>query len=659
MCGIVGIVQFDGQPVNRDLLGRMIDILAHRGPDARGVALCSGGGARVGLGHARLKIVDLSDAAGQPMSNEDGSIWVVFNGEIYNFKELRASLEARGCRFRTASDTEVLLRLYEAEGERCVQALDGMFAFAVWDARRGSLLLARDRVGKKPLFYAATPTRIVFASEIKALLRHPGIEPEVNVGALPSLFLYGYVPTPDTCYRGIQKLPPGHLLRVSADRPPQVEAYWDLSPTCPSSDGAFQEAGAAARVRELVTAAVRRRLIADVPLGAFLSGGLDSTIIVGVMSRLLQEPVRTFSIGFAGDPHFDETAYARLAARRFGTVHTEFVAEPSSVSLIERLVWHHDGPFADSSAIPTYLLSRLTRHHVTVALSGDGGDELFAGYLRFYAAVAAEHAPRWMRRGAARVGSAVPEWGSPRSLLRRAKKFAGSAALPFPERFSRWISVFYEDLQALLPDDRGLPAHRAGEAGAPAPLAALAPHLRRCEPASPLAQLLYLNFKTYLLDDLLVKMDRCSMAHGLEARSPFLDRDLVEHVFRLPDRMKLRWGRTKVILRDAFSDLVPREILRRGKMGFGVPLRAWFTGALRGYLHDMLLAPEARLRRYVNAAYVQSLCAEYLAGRADHSHRIWMLLTFEVWLRNLSLEPADGANPAALSGATATTAVYR
>ncbi len=644
MCGIVGMVHFDGQPVERHLLSRMTDALAHRGPDARGLRMISGGAAHVGLGHTRLKIVDLSDAAGQPMANADGSVSIVFNGEIYNFKDLRASLQARGYRFSTSSDTEVLLRLYEAEGERCVQSLDGMFAFAIWDQRQGCLLLVRDRVGKKPLFYAATPAQIVFASEIKALLRHPSVAPEVNAEALPALFLYGYVPTPQTCYRGIHKLPPGHLLRMNADGRVRIEAYWDL-PLSPPTGRAPTEAQAAARVRELVTRAVRRRLMADVPVGAFLSGGLDSSIIVGVMSRLLREPVRTFSIGFAGDPRFDETAYARLAARRFGTTHTEFVAEPSSVELVERLVWHHDGPFADSSAIPTYLLARLTREHVTVALNGDGGDELFAGYLRFAATLVSERVPAWARGWAARLCAGRPESARHRSLLRRVQKFAGSAALPFAERFTRWVSVFYDDLPRLL-DEPSTPGARAGVTPPPA---ALAPFLARSAAASPLTQLLSLNLKTYLLDDLLVKMDRCSMAHGVEARSPFLDRELLEYVFGLPDRLKLRGGRTKVILRTAFADLLPPEILRRGKMGFGVPLRAWFTSDLQGYLQEVLLAPTARLRGYLDQRYVRELCQAHGAGGADYSSRLWLLLTFEMWLRNLSLQPAGESRPEALA----------
>ncbi|MDP3722455.1 MAG: asparagine synthase (glutamine-hydrolyzing) [Candidatus Omnitrophota bacterium] len=630
MCGIVGMLQWDGQAVEEAVLAEALASLSHRGPEGRGqVVLKNTPPCSVGLAHARLKIIDLSEEASQPMSNDDQSVWIVFNGEIYNFLELRASLQQRGVRFRTASDTEVLLRLYEAEGVRCVERLEGMFAFAVWDARHRTLLLGRDRVGKKPLFYYADPGsgRFAFASEIKALLRYPTIVPEVDAEALPAFFLFGYVPTPHTLYRGICQLPPGHLLTLNDDGRLQIEAYWDVPLAAPSVHRAPSEAEAVDRVRELLTAAVRRRLVADVPLGAFLSGGIDSSIIVGLMSRLQREPVRTFSIGFSGDSRFDETRYARLVARHFGTQHTEFRVEPSAVELIDQLVWHYDGPFADSSAIPTYLLAQLTKEHVTVALNGDGGDELFAGYLRFCATLWSERVPLALRRAARSLLTNLPPWGGPRSPWGRLQKFAGSAALPFTERFTRWVAVFYEDLPHLW----------TGTNGAGAPLAALDPYVRRCRNASPLTQLLYLNVKTYLPDDLLVKADRCSMAHALEARSPFLDRELLEYVFSLPDAMKLRWGRTKVILRQAFTDMLPQPVLRRGKMGFGVPLQRWFRTDLKDFLQDVLLSSGACWRQYLDASYVGSLVEAHVSGRADHSHRLWTLLTFEVWLQNLSL----------------------
>ncbi len=621
MCGFCGIVQWNGEPVGREVLTRMVQRIRYRGPDESRVEEPL---PHVGLAHARLRVIDLSAAAQQPMASQDGALWLVYNGEIYNYRELRASLEQRGVRFRSASDTEVILKLYEADGARCVEQLDGMFAFAVWDGRRRSLFLARDRVGKKPLYYYAASGLFAFASEIKALCAHPAITPEIDADVLPAFFLHGYVPTPATFYRGIQSLPPGHWLQVEPDGTSRLESYWTLpSPT--SAPAPVSEADARQRVRTLVTEAVERRLISDVPLGAFLSGGVDSSIVVGLMSRLTHEPVRTFSIGFAGDRHFDETSYARLVATRFGTVHTEFVVEPPTADFVERLVWHHDGPFGDSSAIPTYLLAQLTRQHVTVALNGDGGDEIFAGYLRFAAVLASERLPWWMRQALHGLLARLPAWGGHRTLFRRLQKFAAGATLPPAERLSHWSSVFYDDLPRLLPQWGSI--HRSSE---------LLSGLDASAASSPLGRLLRANVRTYLLDDLLVKMDRCSMAHGLETRSPFLDRALMEYVFELPDHLKLRGLQTKRILRAAFADLLPPAILRRGKMGFGVPLRLWFRNSLRDYLGDLLLAPDARLRSYVDPSYVRALYHAHLSGRADHSHRLWTLLTFEVWLRGLS-----------------------
>ena len=642
MCGIAGLMT-RGEPMEVERLTAMLSCLSHRGPEQQGTRLLADNAVWVGLGHARLKIIDLSDAAAQPMGNEDGSVWVVFNGEIYNYRELRATLAQRGVRFRSASDTEVLLRWYEAEGADCLRRFDGMFAMAVWDAKRRRMILARDRVGKKPLFYAAGPDRLAFASEIKALLQCPGIGSEVNRQTLPAFFSYGYVPSPDTLYQGILQLPPGHVAEAAPDGTIRLDAYWRIPHAESSSSRSPTEPEASSRVRELLTAAVRRRLVADVPLGAFLSGGLDSSIIVGIMSRLMPEPVKTFSIGFAKQPYFDETAYARLVAARWRTQHTEFQLEPASVELVERLVWHYDGPFADSSAIPTYLLSQLARRHVTVALTGDGGDELFAGYLRFQAALLAERLPAWARHGLRRFGRSLPFLGGVRGPIRRLQKFADGVTLPLAERFTRWIAVFDEDLPMLL-------AHRAdGASRSLAGMGADGPW----DKASPLSKLLRLNLSTYLLDDLLVKMDRCSMAHALEARSPFLDRELLEYVWRLPDHMKLRWGSTKYLLRRACADLVPPAVLRRGKMGFGVPLEAWFASDLRDYLHEHLLTPDARLRRYVNQAYVRQLYDAHLARRADYSDRLWTLLTFEVWLRTRTAwavpqraQPAVNGSPA-------------
>jgi asparagine synthase (glutamine-hydrolysing) len=637
MCGICGVIDLDGHPVPPAVLGRMMESLAHRGPDGRGTFFhADGGGHAVALGHLRLAIIDLSPSGTQPMTNEDGTLWITFNGEIYNFRELRAELRAAGHPFHSDSDTEVILHLYEEMGDRCVERLDGMFAFALWDARRGRALLARDRAGKKPLYVHRDRRRLVFASEIKALLGHPDVPDDVDEAVIPQYLSFGYAVPPATFYRSIEEVLPGHVMTVSATGDVTTRPYWDLR--FPDADRvtAIREAAAADRVRELLTRAVEKRLISDVPLGAFLSGGLDSTIVVGLMSRLSAEPVRTFSIGFAGDPAFDETRYARIASERFGTRHTEFVVEPRAVDLVDTLTHHHDGPFGDSSAIPTFLLSRLTRQHVTVALSGDGGDEVFAGYLRFKAALIGERMPAALTRLGAWAVGALPESLQHHSRLRLAQRFFGAAGESLYERVARWTAFFSDDLETVLDPDlrRRLPPIDR--------LANVRPHLARIASWSPLSRLLYLNAKTYLPNDLLVKTDRCSMANSLEVRSPFLDHALMEYVAGLPDDLKLRRGSAKYVLRRAFEDLVPDAIAARGKRGFGVPLGTWFRGELADYLGDVLGA-DARCYEWLDGGVVRRLLAEHRRGERDHGQRLWSVLTLETWLRRPRREPAWAA----------------
>ena len=627
MCGICGVVDFDGEPVAPDVLARMMTTIAHRGPDGQGTFLHGelGAGPSVALGHLRLAVVDLSPNAAQPMTNEDGTLWITFNGEIYNFRELRDRLSDRHP-FRSSSDTEAILHLYEELGDACVAELEGMFAFALWDGRRRRLLLARDRMGKKPLYVYRDPRRLVFASEIKALLAHPKVPDDVNEAAIPEYFSFGYVVPPATFRRSIESVRPGHVMTVSATGEVASRPYWELRFPPAHAVAPVTDAQAVATVRDMVTAAVARRLVADVPLGAFLSGGIDSTIVVGVMSRLVDEPVRTFSIGFTGDAAFDETRYARLAAERFGTRHTEFSVEPRAVDLVDTLTHHHDGPFGDSSAIPTYLLSRLTRQHVTVALSGDGGDEAFAGYLRFQAGVVSERLPTSVRRLGGWAMAALPASVHHHSRLRMAQRFFGASGASLDERFAAWGAFFGDDLDRLL--DARLRQRLPARDG----VAHFRPHLHRVEGCSTLSRLLYLNAKTYLPEDLLVKADRCSMANALEVRSPFLDHRLVEYAAGLPDRLKLRRGVTKYVLRRAFHDLVPPEIARRAKRGFGVPLGAWFRGVLADYLHDVL-GPGARCHEWLDRAYVSRLLTEHRQARRDHGQRLWAILTFETWLR--------------------------
>jgi asparagine synthase (glutamine-hydrolysing) len=617
MCGICGYLAREG-PATAKPVRAMAGTLAHRGPDGEGFHVEGS----VALGHRRLSIIDLSDAAREPMTNEDGSLWLVFNGEIYNFREIRRTLEPRH-RFRSRSDGEVILHLYEEKGRGAVAELDGMFAFALWDARRRRLLLARDRAGKKPLFYHDGPSLFAFASETKALLAHPGVPHERDPDALPLFLTYGYVPTPGTFYRGIQSLPPGHSMVVGEAGAAEPERYWRARF---ASRDALSDAEAEERFRSLLRAAVARRLVADVPLGAFLSGGLDSSTVVALMAEAAGGRVKTFTIGFAGHAEYDERAYARAVAERFATEHTEFVVEPKALDLVDRLVWHHDGPYGDASAVPTHLLSELTRTKVTVALNGDGGDEVFAGYLRLYGGALSERLPRAAFRVAAGLLGLLPEPADRKHPLRFAKRFAEAGTLPLLERYLRWNAYFTEDLPTLLKPElaEGLDRERL--------LESFRASFATGE-GSTLARLLQLNFETYLLDDLLVKMDRMSMAHGLETRSPFLDTAVVELGASLPDRLRMRFGRGKVLLRRAMKGILPGSILARGKMGFGAPLGAWFRSDLDGFVRERLLDPRSPLYEYLRPEAVAGLVKRHGAATADLSAQIWALLTLESWLR--------------------------
>jgi asparagine synthase (glutamine-hydrolysing) len=619
-------------------------MLAHRGPDGEGFHLDG----PAALGHRRLSIIDLTEAASEPMANEDGSLWLTFNGEIYNFREIRRGLEARH-RFRSRSDGEVILHLYEEKGEAAIAELDGMFAFALWDSRRLRLVLARDRVGKKPLFYHDGPKVFAFASETKALLVHPGVPHERDAEALPLFLTYGYVPTPGTLYRGIRSLPPGHFMGVTEAGAEEPTRYWRAQfgsdgrpPTDVDRRGErgpaasdMTDAEAEERFRALLRAAVERRLVVDVPLGAFLSGGLDSSSVVALMAEAAGSRVKTFTIGFAGHSEYDERAHARVVAQRFSTEHTEFVVEPKALDLVDRLVWHHDGPFGDSSAVPTYLLSELTRAKVTVALNGDGGDEVFAGYLRLYGGAVSERLPRLVFRGLGGLLGLLPEPADRKHPLRFAKRFAEAGSLPLLERYLRWNAYFTEGLPQLLQPELAASLdrerllhsfHAAFAAGT----------------GSTLARLLQLNFETYLLDDLLVKVDRMSMAHGLEARSPFLDTAVVEFGASLPDRLRMRFGKGKILLRRAMKRILPDSVMGRGKMGFGAPLGAWFRSDLEGLVRERLLDPASPIYEYLRPGPVAAIVRRHGAAAADLSAQIWALLTLESWLRQ---ERGWGARP--------------
>jgi asparagine synthase (glutamine-hydrolysing) len=629
VCGIAGALYRSGRRPEARVLEAMASEIAHRGPDGSGVACFDG----AGLAHRRLAILDLSDAARQPLELPDAGSSIVFNGEIYNFRELRRELERQGETFRSTGDTEVIVRSYARHGEEAIQRLDGMFAFALWDDRARRLILACDRTGKKPLYVYEDAEKVVFGSEIKAILAHPDVDRTMDPEAVPQFLSHGYVPTPRTFYRRIRKLPPATFEVFDLAKPgSRSRQYWDFPLRRGGTlSGVLSTADAERRVREAFTKAVERRLVADVPLGAFLSGGIDSTLVVGVMASLTSAPVKTFSIGFEGYPAWDETEYARLVADRFKTEHTPFKVRPESFDLVEKLAWHYDEPFGDSSAIPTFIVSSLTRQHVKVALTGDGGDEVFAGYPRFLAGAAAELVPSWARKWLDRAGRLLPESAAFHDPATRARRFATQFAKDMPERLRGWLTLFtVEELQALLSPEFG--EHASVEAIG----RANREYGLRSRGADPVNRILYLNARTYLLDDLNVKVDRASMAASLETRAPFLDTGLMEVAFSLPGHMKMRGKTTKWILKRAFRDLLPEEIVHRKKMGFGVPLGAWFRGALKGFLEERLLAPDARIYPMLRRSEVEGLFREHHAGRRDYGSHFWSLWMLELWLRRES-----------------------
>lgn len=622
MCGIAGVLHRDGSPPDQGLLRAMGQVLAHRGPDAEGV--WSGPG--IGLSHRRLAIVDLSAAAAQPFISDDTRTVLVFNGELYNFKELRAELEARGEKFRSASDTEVLLRGYLVWGTEVVNRIDGMFAFALWDGRTRSLVIARDRTGKKPLYIYEDAARVAFGSEIKALLTLPDVDDSAAPEAVPQFLTHGYVPTPGTFYRRVRKLPPG-CFEVFDDQGKSggPREYWDFPLDAPAEVSA-DEAGR--EVRRLCTAAVQRRMVADVPLGAFLSGGVDSSLVVGVMANASSSPVKTFSIGFEGHPEWDETRYAEKVAAHFKTEHTVFRVKPESFDLIEKLAWHYDEPFGDSSAIPTFIVSSLTRSKVTVALTGDGGDEVFAGYDRFIGATLAERVPGLARGVLGAAAGLLPARDARAHPLSRIKRLGQQVSRPLPDRLRRWLTLFPpEELASLLTDDYA--RHAAEWTLAQSYRAAAA----RASSGDALNQALYINAKTYLLEDLNVKMDRASMAASLETRSPFLDTALMEYAFRLPGALKLKGRTTKWILKRAFEGFLPPEIFVRKKMGFGVPLGAWFRGELKQALSDRLLQSGAKIHAVIRPEALKRVFDRHHAGLEDYGLQLWALWMLELWLR--------------------------
>jgi asparagine synthase (glutamine-hydrolysing) len=617
MCGIAGYVGTSGAPA----LAAMLPLLKHRGPDGDGVHVEPG----VGLGMTRLAIID-PEGGRQPMSNEDESVWLVTNGEIYNFRELRSTLEARGRAFRTRSDTEVLLRAYEEFGDGCVEHLRGMFAFALWDRRRRRLVLARDRLGKKPIYYRQRDGILTFASEVKALLAHGSVGREVDAEALHHYLAFGYGPGDRSMFAEIASLPPGHVA-VADGVSVAVSRYW----APPRGSAAIPAAEAPALVRQALAESVRLRLESDVPLGVFLSGGIDSSAIVASMRDVTGGRIATFTVGFGpADPSFDEAPYARLVARRFATDHHEEVLEPRVADLLPSILQHFDEPFADSSALATWVVAQATARHVKVALSGIGGDETFAGYPRYLGLALSRAYGRLPAavRGLARLAVARfareseggADWGA------RARRFVASSEAPLPDRYLDWTRFFgeadlgrlaTEDLRALwtLPvDARQRAAFATGN--------------------DPVDGAFRVDLATYVPDDLLVMADRMSMAHGLEVRAPFCDHRLVELSLAIAPRVKLAGGRLKALLKTAFADVLPREILTRRKQGFMIPLGRWLRGELREAMEDLLAPARVAARGWFSPSAVETLKREHLERRRSHADRLFCLMMLELWMRS-------------------------
>ncbi len=603
--------------------------MSHRGPDGEGVWTDG----NVGLAHRRLAIIDLSAAASQPMCNEDGSVWITFNGEIYNFQELRKELEVRGHSFRTHSDTEAIIHAYEEYGRGCLEKLRGMFAFAVWDTRSRTLFLARDRVGKKPLFYFHGADRFLFASEIKALLTDSTIPRQPDPIAIDHFLALGYVPGPRTAFLHIQKLPPAHWLELR-DGKVEFGRYWKLRYT-PKRKISMEDAVSELRWR--LAEAVRLRLVSDVPLGAFLSGGVDSSAVVIHMAEAMNRPVRTFSVGF-GAATFDERPFARQVAERYGTDHTELMIEAPVTDILTRLVWHYDEPFGDSSAVPSYAISELTRQHVTVVLNGDGADESFAGYdwykmdrLIQRGQVVPLEARRWF----ADLTRRFPADWKTKAPLRKIARLAEVLALPPSRRYAQWTQHFGPEARQQMYTRAFAETVKQSD-----PDTLFASSFAQSDAEDWLDTVLQTDVNLYLADDLLVKMDRATMAHSLEARSPFLDHVFMEFAASLPARFKQAWGQKKRILKASLRGRVPDELLDRPKMGFSVPIAEWFRSDLREMAHDVLLSPRASERGYFQREEVTNLLHEH-ANRIDHGTRLWALLMLELWHQTF----IDGSAP--------------
>ena len=620
MCGIAGIVRNDGKPVDEQLLARMNNAIRHRGPDEDGFYV----NGPVGLAMRRLSIIDLKSGQ-QPIHNQDRSSWIVFNGEIYNYLELREKLEKLGHTFYTNSDTEAIVHAYDQFGADCPKHLRGMFAFAIWNERTQELFLARDRVGKKPLLYAHVNGDLIFGSEFSALLLHPDVSRDVQPEALDYYLSFMCIPAPMTAYKAIRKLEPGHWLRW---RKGEIEErrYWQPDFTRKLE---ITEEEAGERTVEILREAVRVRLMSEVPLGAFLSGGIDSSAVVALMAQESSERVKTFSIGFE-EQDFSELHHARRIAEHVGADHHEFIVKPDAVEVLPMLVEHYGEPYADSSAVPTYYVARETRKHVTVALNGDGGDESFAGYERYIAMGLTEkyrRVPSFLRESVIKeTVNLIPSSPAKRSRVKSAKRLLEAVSLPRVDRYSHWVSVFNEETKQPLYSD--FFREQTQDAN---PTGLLAEWFKRANGIGILDAMLLTDQMTYLPNDLLVKVDIATMAVSLEARSPFLDHHVIEFAASLPQDLKLRRLTSKYLLKKVLRKLLPSENLNRRKMGFGVPIGHWFRGKMQPFLREVVLSEKALRRGLFKPEAVRQLIELHARGERDYSHQLWTLLMLELW----------------------------
>lgn len=614
MCGIAGYVS-GGAPAEQLIAQKMCDQIRHRGPDDEGFYVDG----RCAIGMRRLSIIDIAGGH-QPISNEDGTVWVVFNGEIYDYQNLRRDLIARGHQFRTNSDTETLVHLYEQEGIAGIAKLRGMFAYAIWDARHRKLLLVRDRFGKKPLYYTQTGDGFYFGSELKCL-RAAGVPLEMDSEAIRLYLRFGYIPDPWSAFAGVHKLPPAHWLTLSEDGKITIGRYWETPPPM-EDETPRSEAEICEEIRQVFDDSVRMRMIADVPLGAFLSGGIDSSLVVASMAMQSRLPVRTFAMGFE-EQDFNELPYARLVAKKYNTEHHEQIVKPDAVDLLPRLIRYFDEPFADASAVPTYLVSQFAGQHVTVVLSGDGGDEFFGGYSSFAEAEEArkyDAIPQWTRAILSRTADALPYSAHGKNLLHAVSR-------PTPvERYFESISFSAYSLRArtlnpewLLPSDESTLRSVFGDAILP-------------NTWGSVSQAMHFEATAKLAGDILVKVDRMSMANSIEVRCPLLDHVFAETANRIPNRMKLSGGKGKLILLKALGDRLPPELLTRPKAGFGIPLAKWLRGPLRPMLHDALTSRSFLDQGFTTATRIREVFQEHESGRRDNSYFLWLLLILQLWL---------------------------